>query len=48
MGEPVTEVYIEKGDQRETFSESDANDLKKVKARFALDHEHACVFKVKG
>ena len=41
------ELDIIKGDTRETFRKSEANDAKKVQARFFLDHEPACVFQGK-
>jgi hypothetical protein len=39
-------VFILRGEHRETFSKEDANNAIKVKGRFGLDHEPACVFKV--
>ena len=38
------EVFIEKSGVKETFSLADSNDALKVKRRFNLDHEPACVF----
>ena len=40
----LPDVFIEKGDERHTFSSTDANDAKKVQRQFSLTHEPACVF----
>ena len=37
-------VYIQQGEDEETFSHADANCAKKVQERFCLPHEPACVF----
>ena len=40
------EVHIQHGDEKETFGLADANDAKKVRERFFLPYEPACVFTV--
>ena len=37
-------MYIQQGEEEETFSHADANDAKKVQEKFCLPHEPACVF----
>ena len=41
-------VFIERGDQRESFSPEDANVAKAVQKRFSLEKEPDCVFSAKN
>ena len=41
------DVYIEKGEERQTFPSAEANNAKTVQRYFSLDHEPACVFSAK-
>ena len=43
--EEVDTICIEDGERKEDFSVEDANNPEKVKAKFGLDYEPACVFK---
>ena len=45
--EEEVEVYIERGDQRESFSPEKANNAKAVKKRFSLKEEPASVFSLR-
>ena len=44
MSDDEEDVYIQRGEEEETFSHVDANSAKKVQERFCLSHEPACVF----
>ena len=44
MSDDEEDVYIQQGEDEEKFSVADANIAKKVREKFCLPHEPACVF----